>query len=73
LRKVVHDDPAVMRPIAEAAVRSGVTGVASQGSVILRRIRAAEASRSADGSVYGVGISEASTRLSIVCEHVVFE
>ncbi|MCW3818621.1 hypothetical protein ONA91_29700 [Micromonospora sp. DR5-3] len=45
---ITYDDPIVMRPIAEAAKRSGVTGIAQPGSAMLKKIEMVEAADPAD-------------------------
>ncbi|MCI4066153.1 hypothetical protein MRQ36_27835 [Micromonospora sp. R77] len=43
-----HGDPSVMRPIAEAAKRSGVDGFTFKGSVLLRMAEQVESDTTAD-------------------------
>ncbi|MBF5032597.1 MULTISPECIES: hypothetical protein [unclassified Micromonospora] len=46
-----HGEPATMRPIAEAAKRSGVDGFDFKGSVLLKKADKVEATRAHDPSV----------------------
>ncbi|MFJ8834028.1 hypothetical protein [Micromonospora aurantiaca] len=46
-----HGEPATMRPIGEAAKRSGVDGFDFKGSVLLKKADKVEATRANDPSV----------------------
>ncbi|MET8526511.1 hypothetical protein [Micromonospora sp. NPDC005172] len=73
-KAVTHDNPAVMRPIAEAAVHSGVNLVTQRGSVLLRKVEEAETARNADEmSLKALEISTASFNLSFACNRALFE
>ncbi|MEV0878628.1 hypothetical protein AB0I85_12465 [Micromonospora echinofusca] len=74
-KDVTYNDPFVMRPIAEAAKRSGVTGIAQPGSAMLKKIEMAEAASSTDDKriLWISDISTWSHNLSYACGTVQFD
>lgn len=73
IRDVRHDNPDVMRPISEAAIRSEVPLLVERGKVLRRKIREAEADRNPDGTVWGVEISTATLNLTYNCDHAIVD